>query len=213
MRRGKTNSVVRSIDFYNAWLPSMLGLHGDIWRSSQFFFLENIAAFCHRGKAGKPGIATDAGAGQGRTGFGPVGHSTCAKGMRPSAPELAGCTKCSRVASRSRRQRASACARGTSPRAGEAAGRGFVWNSEVAAGRGCQSPSTWARVPDRVLRFRRSGVTGALRAVRHTAGSHGAPQHGATGERRCLWAVACGCGWPTPGYGCKASQAAGARST
>jgi hypothetical protein len=60
--------------------------------------------------------------------------------MRPeiplSPPELAGCTKCSRVASRSRRQRASACARGTSPRAGEAAGRGFVWNSEVAAGPG-----------------------------------------------------------------------------
>lgn len=34
------------------------------------------------------------------------------------------------------------------------------------------------------------GLTGALRAVRHTAGSHGPPQHGATGERRCLWAVA-----------------------
>jgi hypothetical protein len=30
------------------------------------------------------------------------------------------------------------------------------------------------------------GLTGALRAVRHTAGSHGPPQHGATGERRCL---------------------------
>jgi hypothetical protein len=42
---------------------------------------------------------------------------------------------------------------------------------------------------DQVLPFRRSGATGALRAVRHTAGSHGAP-HGATGdaraERSCL---------------------------
>lgn len=111
--------------------------------------------------------------------------------VRPSAPELAGCTKCSRVASRSRRQRASACARGTSPRAGEAAGRGFVWNPEVAAGPGVsvsKHVGQGSRPGPSLPAERCDGC--ATRRAAHCRLSHGAPQHGATGERRCLWAVA-----------------------